>query len=89
MANDSRFGLAGYVWSNDLPTVTRIAGGVRTGTMWVNTPLARDLRAPFGGYRESGLGRDGRDGCIALFTEEKTIMVPSRPLILPRLGSGR
>ncbi|MEO7787741.1 MAG: aldehyde dehydrogenase family protein [Sphingomicrobium sp.] len=86
LANDSKFGLAGYVWSNDLATVTRVARGVRTGTMWVNTPLARDLRAPFGGYRESGIGRDGRDGSIDLFTEEKTIMVPTGPLLLRRLG---
>ena len=88
LANDSRFGLAGYVWSEHLPTVMRVARGVRTGTMWVNTPLARDLRAPFGGYKQSGLGRDGRDACIDLFTEQKTVMVPTGPLTLPKLGAG-
>jgi len=88
IANHSRFGLVGYVWSDDLPTVMKVTQGVRTGTMWVNTPLVRDLRAPFGGYKESGLGRDGRDACIDLFTEEKTIMLPTEALPMARLGLG-
>ncbi|MCA3255790.1 MAG: aldehyde dehydrogenase family protein [Alphaproteobacteria bacterium] len=88
-ANDSQFGLVGYIWSDDLPTVTRVAAGLETGTVWVNTPLARDLRAPFGGWKTSGLGRDGREGCIDLFTEEKTVMVPTEPLALRPMGAGR
>ena len=89
IANDSDFGLVGYVWSEHLPTVMQVSQGVRTGTMWINTPMIRDLRAPFGGYNQSGLGRDGREGCVDLFTEEKTIMFPASPTgVGRRIGLG-
>ena len=85
-ANDSSFGLVSYVWSDDLPSVMRARRALRAGTVWVNTPMARDLRAPFGGYKQSGIGRDGLPGSVELFTEEKTTMIPQEPLTLPRLG---
>jgi acyl-CoA reductase-like NAD-dependent aldehyde dehydrogenase len=85
-ANDSDFGLVSYIWSNDLPSVMRARRQLRAGTVWVNTPMARDLRAPFGGYKQSGIGRDGLPGSIELFTEEKTTMIPQDPLTLPKLG---
>ncbi len=88
IANDSEFGLVGYVWSNDLDAVMQVSREVRTGTMWVNTPLTRDLRAPFGGYKSSGLGRDGLQSSVELFTEEKTTMIPTGPLTLPKIGMG-
>lgn len=88
IANDSEFGLVGYVWSNDLDAVMRVCREVRTGTMWVNTPLTRDLRAPFGGYKSSGLGRDGLQSSVDLLTEEKTTMIPTRKLALHKLGMG-
>jgi acyl-CoA reductase-like NAD-dependent aldehyde dehydrogenase len=85
-ANASDFGLASYIWSDDLPSVMRARQELRAGTVWVNTPMARDLRAPFGGYKQSGIGRDGLPGSIELFSEEKTTMIPHMPLTLPRLG---
>lgn len=85
-ANDSAFGLVSYIWSDDLPSVMRARRELRAGTVWVNTPMARDLRAPFGGYKQSGIGRDGLPGSVELFTEEKTTMIPQEPLALPRLG---
>ena len=85
-ANDSEFGLVSYIWSDDLPSVMRARRELRAGTVWVNTPMARDLRAPFGGYKQSGIGRDGLPGSIELFTEEKTTMIPHEPLTLPKLG---
>lgn len=85
-ANDSEFGLVSYIWSNDLPSVMRARRELQAGTVWVNTPMARDLRAPFGGYKQSGIGRDGLPGSIELFTEEKTTMIPQEPLDLPKLG---
>jgi acyl-CoA reductase-like NAD-dependent aldehyde dehydrogenase len=88
IANASDYGLVSYVWSDDLPAVMRISQRVRAGTVWVNSPMARDLRAPFGGYKKSGIGRDGLPGSIELFTEEKTTMIPVEPLDLPRLGLG-
>lgn len=86
IANQSDFGLVSYLWCNDLPTVTRLAQQIQAGTVWVNTPLARDLRAPFGGYKQSGVGRDGLRASIELVTEEKTTMIPSGPMNLPKLG---
>ena len=49
--------------------------------------MARDLRAPFGGYKMSGVGRDGLPGSIELFTEQKTVMIPQDKIIMPKLGS--
>ncbi len=86
-ANQSEFGLASYVWSDDLPSVMRARKALRAGTVWVNTPMARDLRAPFGGYKQSGLGRDGLPGSIDLFTEEKSTIIPDQPLTLPKFGA--
>lgn len=86
-ANQSDFGLAAYIWADDLPAIMRARRELRAGTIWVNTPMTRDLRAPFGGYKQSGIGRDGIPGSIELFTEEKSTLIPQEPLDLPRLGA--
>ena len=59
LANDSHFGLVGYCWTDSLRRSQAFQQRVDAGTLWINTPLARDLRAPFGGFKESGIGRDG------------------------------
>jgi acyl-CoA reductase-like NAD-dependent aldehyde dehydrogenase len=87
IANDSDFGLVSYVWSQDIQTIMSVSTEIEAGTVWVNTPMTRDLRAPFGGYKMSGIGRDGLPGSIELFTEQKTIMIPKDKLNLPRLGT--
>lgn len=89
IANDSEFGLVSYVWTSDIQTMMSVAHGVEAGTVWVNTPMTRDLRAPFGGYKMSGFGRDGLPGSIELFTEQKTVMIPKGPLTIPRLGTSQ
>lgn len=86
IANDSPFGLVSYVWSNDLPTVMRTTRDIRAGVVWVNTPMMRELRAPFGGYKESGVGRDGATTSAEFFTEAKTVSIPIMPLSLPKMG---
>ena len=73
--------------SDHLPSVMSAAQRIKAGTVWVNTPLTRDLRAPFGGYKMSGIGRDGLHASVDLMTEEKTMMLPNAPLTLPKLGS--
>jgi acyl-CoA reductase-like NAD-dependent aldehyde dehydrogenase len=73
MANHNDFGLVGYVWSQDIDKAMSVADKMDTGAVWINTPMMRELRAPFGGWKDSGLGRESGDGCAALFTEEKTI----------------
>jgi acyl-CoA reductase-like NAD-dependent aldehyde dehydrogenase len=76
IANNSAFGLVGYIWSEHLPTVMKVSQNVRAGTIWVNTPLTRELRAPFGGFKESGIGRDSALDCMMFFTEAKTTTIP-------------
>ncbi len=87
IANASKFGLVSYVWSDDLHTVMRCSREIRAGTVWVNTPMMRELRAPFGGYRESGIGRDGPASSVDFFTELKATIVPIDAPVLPRYGA--
>jgi acyl-CoA reductase-like NAD-dependent aldehyde dehydrogenase len=87
VANRSKFGLVSYVWSEDLHTVMRCSREIRAGTVWVNTPMMRELRAPFGGYRESGIGRDGPFASMDFFTELKATIIPIDAPTLPRYGA--
>ncbi len=74
LANASPYGLAGMVWTQDLDTAYRVAGAVRAGTIWVNCFFLRDLRAPFGGTKDSGIGREGGPYSEELFTETKAVV---------------
>lgn len=87
LANDTAFGLVAYVWSDHLPTIERATRDLRAGVVWVNTPMVRELRAPFGGYKESGLGREGGDACEQFYTEAKTVTVPALPVAVRKLGT--
>ncbi len=87
IANDSEFGLVAYVWTGSLAQAMRAADELRTGVVWINTPLFRELRAPFGGFKHSGVGRDGGDWSRGLFTEAKTVSIPRRDFALARLSS--
>lgn len=87
IANRSKFGLASYVWSNDLGTAMRCSREIRAGTVWINTPMMRELRAPFGGYKESGVGRDGPAASVDFFTEQKATIIPIDPPAIPRFGA--
>ncbi len=87
LANESEYGLVSYLWSDHLPTVMSVSRQIKAGTVWVNTPLTRDLRAPFGGYKMSGIGRDGLHASVELMTEEKTTMLPNEPVAMPKLGA--
>ena len=75
IANQSRYGLAGMVWTQNLNTAHKVAREVKTGTMWVNCFFVRDLRAPFGGYKESGMGREGGEYSHEFFTEAKAVVM--------------
>ena len=75
IANASRYGLAGMVWTQNLNTAHKVAREVKAGTMWVNCFFVRDLRAPFGGYKDSGLGREGGEYSYEFFTESKAVVL--------------
>jgi aminomuconate-semialdehyde/2-hydroxymuconate-6-semialdehyde dehydrogenase len=75
IANDSPYGLAGMVWTKHLDTAHRLAREMKTGNVWVNCFFVRDLRLPFGGYKDSGIGREGGDYSYEFFTESKAVVV--------------
>ncbi|MEO8452309.1 MAG: aldehyde dehydrogenase [Gemmatimonadota bacterium] len=75
LANQSPYGLAASVWTNDLRRAHRVADQVNCGTIWVNCWLFRDLRVPFGGMNQSGVGREGGEEAIRFFTEAKNVCV--------------
>lgn len=75
IANDSKYGLAGVVWTNDLRRAHRVAGSIDAGTIWVNCWFVRDLRVPFGGMKESGIGREGGHWSLDFYTEQKNICI--------------
>jgi aminomuconate-semialdehyde/2-hydroxymuconate-6-semialdehyde dehydrogenase len=74
-ANNTRYGLSASVWTRDLQKAHRVAAAVESGTVWVNTWLLRDLRVPFGGMKESGVGREGGFDSLDFFTEAKNVCI--------------
>ena len=87
IANGTRFGLVSYVWSRDAAQIAEAQERLESGVVWINTPVARELRAPFGGFKESGVGAEGGRACEAFYTRQKTVMTPRRPVALERLGT--
>ena len=75
MANATDYGLAGSVWSEDSDRGHRLAQRLDTGIVWVNTWLNRDLRTPFGGVKQSGVGREGGAWSVNFFSELTNICV--------------
>ena len=75
MANCTEYGLAGSVWTGDTKRGTQIAEKIETGMVWVNTWLHRDLRVPFGGIKDSGVGREGGRWSLGFFSEAINICV--------------
>lgn len=73
IANNTRYGLAGSVWTSDLERGQRVAENIDTGMVWVNTWLHRDLRVPFGGVKDSGVGREGGRWSLGFFSEPMNI----------------
>jgi betaine-aldehyde dehydrogenase len=77
VANDSAYGLCGSVWTSDPARGLGVARGVRTGTYMLNSPIPIDFATPFGGYKESGLGREFGPEGLELFLEQKSIALPA------------
>ena len=74
-ANSTQYGLAAMLWTQNLSRAHRVASKIESGIVWVNCWLLRDLRTPFGGMKNSGVGREGGFDALNFFTEEKNICI--------------
>ena len=86
IANSVRYGLAGYVWTNDLSRSLRVANALEAGMIWVNSENVRHLPTPFGGVKASGIGRDGGDWSFEFYMEQKHIGLALGKHRIPKLG---
>ena len=75
MANSVEYGLASTVWTSDLKKAHRMAAKIEAGIVWINCWLVRDLRTPFGGVKNSGVGREGGFEALKFFTEPKNVCI--------------
>lgn len=75
LANDVTYGLSATIWTNNLSRTMRLTEKIEAGIVWVNTWMARDLRTPFGGIKNSGMGREGGFEALRFFTEAKNVCV--------------
>ncbi|MHB1842860.1 MAG: 5-carboxymethyl-2-hydroxymuconate semialdehyde dehydrogenase [Sulfobacillus sp.] len=87
LANAVRYGLAGYVWTNDLTRAHRFAQALHAGMVWVNSQNVRDLRTPFGGAKDSGIGREGGHYSFDFYTETTSVQVALGPHAIPKFGA--
>lgn len=88
LANATPYGLAAYVWTNDLRRAHRVAHQIDTGMCWVNSQNVRDLRTPFGGVKASGIGREGGDYAFDFYCETEVVQIALGSHRIPRLGLG-
>jgi 5-carboxymethyl-2-hydroxymuconic-semialdehyde dehydrogenase len=86
VANDVPYGLAAYLWTQDVTRAFRFSEGVQAGMVWVNSENNRHLPAPFGGSKDSGIGRDGGDWSFDFYMETKNICFATTAHAIPKLG---
>ncbi len=87
VANDTEYGLTGYVWTNDLTRAMRFTEKLEAGMIWVNSENVRHLPTPFGGVKASGIGRDGGDWSFEFYMEQKHIGFATGHHKIPQLGA--
>jgi aminomuconate-semialdehyde/2-hydroxymuconate-6-semialdehyde dehydrogenase len=75
LANATQYGLAASIWTQDISRANRVAAKVESGIIWINCWLLRDLRTPFGGMKNSGVGREGGWEALRFFTEAKNVCI--------------
>ena len=86
LANDVEYGLASYIWTQDVSKVLRLARGIEAGMVFVNTQNVRDLRQPFGGVKASGTGREGGEYSFEVFAEMKNVCISMGDHPIPKWG---
>ena len=86
IANDTDYGLAGYIWTNDNGRAMRMSRHVEAGMLWVNSENNRNLPSPFGGIKMSGIGRDGGDYSFDFYMETKNVCIAHGTHRVPVLG---
>ena len=87
IANDVAYGLAGYLWTNDLTRALRFSDALEAGMIWVNSENVRHLPTPFGGTKAGGIGRDGGDWSFEFYMEQKNIAIATGLHRIPQLGA--
>jgi 5-carboxymethyl-2-hydroxymuconic-semialdehyde dehydrogenase len=86
LANDTQYGLTGYLWTADVTRAFRFTEALEAGMIWVNSENVRHLPTPFGGVKNSGIGRDGSDWSFDFYMETKNIAFATAPHSIPKLG---
>jgi 5-carboxymethyl-2-hydroxymuconic-semialdehyde dehydrogenase len=86
LANDVQYGLTGYLWTSDVTRAFRFTEQLQAGMIWVNSENIRHLATPFGGVKNSGIGRDGGDWSFDFYMETKNVSFATTQHAIPKLG---
>jgi 5-carboxymethyl-2-hydroxymuconic-semialdehyde dehydrogenase len=89
IANDTQYGLSGYIWTENTGRAMRMARHVEAGMLWVNSENNRNLPSPFGGMKMSGIGRDGGDWSFDFYMETKNVCMAHGTHRIPQLGKAK
>jgi len=88
LANNTKYGLAAYIWTNDLKRAHNFAQSVEAGMVWLNSNNVRDLRTPFGGVKASGLGHEGGYRSVDFYTDQQAVHIALGKVHNPSFGKG-
>jgi 5-carboxymethyl-2-hydroxymuconic-semialdehyde dehydrogenase len=87
LANNTKYGLAAYIWTSDLERAHTFAHRVEAGMVWLNSHNVRDLRTPFGGVKASGLGHEGGYRSLNFYSEQQAVHITTGPVPTPKFGA--